>query len=112
MGITWWQFWELNPHKIKIITMGYREQKIEQDAMVYSWWGNYGLSAVAVAVEHCLAGKKAKSKYIEKPMLANVEKNDKVLDEEEKQKKAEQFFLQLEILGANFKNNHKDSSVS
>lgn len=31
--------------------------------------GKYVLSAVMVAVEHNLAGKKAKSKYIEKPFL-------------------------------------------
>ena len=61
MGITWWQFWELNPHIIKCISKGYKEQKIEKDAMMHAWWGTYGLSAVAVAVEHCLNGKKAKS---------------------------------------------------
>ena len=51
MGITWWQFWELNPHKIKIIAKGYQEQKMETDAMVHAWFGSYGMSAVAVAVE-------------------------------------------------------------
>lgn len=85
MGITWWQFWNLNPHKIKIIAIGYNEQKIEFDAMMHAWWGSYGLSAVSVAVEHCLAGKKAKSKYIDKPMLSQLReemKNNSLTQEE------------------------------
>ena len=85
MGITWWQFWGLNPHKIKIIAIGYNEQKIEFDAMMHAWWGSYGLSAVSVAVEHCLAGKKAKSKYIDKPMLSQLReemKNNSLTQEE------------------------------
>ena len=31
--------------------------------------GQYTLSAVSVAVEHCLAGRKAKSEYIKEPIL-------------------------------------------
>ncbi len=77
MGITWWQFWELNPHKIKIIAIGYNEQKIEFDAMMHAWWGEYGLSAVTVAVEHCIHGRKASSKYIEKPILSIIQENTK-----------------------------------
>lgn len=34
--------------------------------------GIYINSAVTVAVEHCLGGKKAKSKYIEKPLLESA----------------------------------------
>ena len=85
MGITWWQFWGLNPHKIKIIAIGYNEQKIELDAMMHAWFGNYGVSAVLVAVEHCLAGTKAKSKYIDKPMLSQLreEMNNNSLEQEE-----------------------------
>lgn len=85
MGINWWQFWELNPHKIKIIAIGYNEQKIEFDAMMHAWCGSYGLSAVSVAVEHCLAGRMAKSKYIDKPMLSQLreEMNNNSLTQEE-----------------------------
>ena len=117
MGITWWQFWGLNPHKIKIIAIGYNEKKIEDDAMMHAWWGSYGLSAVSVAIEHCLAGKKARSSYIEKPILSNIEektKEDAPLTEEEKRKQTEQLFMRLKIMGANHKRNHKskDSTVS
>lgn len=59
----------MNPHIINCIRKGYEEKVREQDYLQYLWFGNYGLSAVSVAVEHCLAGRKAKSKYIEKPIL-------------------------------------------
>ena len=36
---------------------------------MWLWFGSYGVSAVAVAVEHCLSGKKAKSKYIDRPVM-------------------------------------------
>lgn len=106
MGITWWQFWELNPHKIEIIKLGYEEQKIEIDAMMHAWWGTYGLSAVSVAVEHCLAGKKAKSEFVKTPLLQTSDKktNEKSLSVKELEKKAENVFLQLGIMGANFNN--------
>lgn len=117
MGITWWQFWELNPHKIKIIAIGYNEQKIEFDAMMHAWIGSYCLSAVSVAVEHCLAGKKARSTYIEKPILSTIQEKSEEnapLTEEEKRRQTEQLFMRLKIMGANHKRNNKskDSTVS
>lgn len=44
------------------------EQK-NKDSQMWAWWGSYGVSATLVAVEHCLAGQKAKTKYVEKPLL-------------------------------------------
>lgn len=42
------------------------------DEEMWMWWGSYGLSAVSVSVERCLAGKKSKSKYIEKPVMSDL----------------------------------------
>lgn len=44
--------------------------------------GQYTLSAVLVAVEHCLAGKKAKSEYIKEPILKNVSENIELTQDE------------------------------
>lgn len=71
IGITWNEFWGMNPHIIKCLEKGHENKIKEQDALMHSWWGTYGLSAVAYAVEHCLAGNKAKSKYIEKPIFSS-----------------------------------------
>lgn len=69
MGVSWQEFWKMNPHIIKLIAKGYEEKIKEQDYL--AWLHNqYTLSAVLVAVEHCLAGKKAKSEYIKKPILS------------------------------------------
>lgn len=46
----------------------YNLDKKQRDNEMWMWFGTYGLSAVSVAVEHCLAGRKAKSKYIKKPI--------------------------------------------
>lgn len=61
----------MNPHIINLLIKGHQEKIKEQD---YLAWvsGQYVLSAVSVAVEHNLAGRKAKSKYIEKPLLESV----------------------------------------
>lgn len=85
-------------------------ETVEQDNLMWAWWGNYGLSAVSVAVEHNLEGQKAKSKYIEKPMLQDyIEKEREArMSEEEKKRKTEQLFMQLRIMGANFNLNHQE----
>lgn len=44
--------------------------------------GIYVQSAVSVAVEHCLAGRKAKSRYFDKPISRNMEKNNNTGQEE------------------------------
>ena len=109
MGVSWNEFWGMNPRIIKLIAKGYQEKIKEQDYI--AWWANqYTLSAVMVAVEHCLAGTKAKSKYIEKPFLQEIEEKqmaNKELTEEEKKRQTEQLFTQLQIMQANFKLNKK-----
>lgn len=106
----------MNPHIIKLLVKGHEEKIKEQDYL--AWLCNqYTLSAVSVAVEHCLNGKKAKLKYIEKPIMAEIEQkhrqeNNVPLTEEEKKRQTEQLFLKLRIMGANFNLNHKDSTVS
>ena len=77
--------------------------------MMHMWFGTYGLSAVSVAVEHCLAGRKAKSKYIEKPVLSEIQerKTNKELTEDEKQAQLDKFVMSLKIMESNFKAEHE-----
>jgi len=68
MGITLDDFWKLTPHKLKMITHAHIEKIKELDRL--NWiLGQYIQSAVGVAVEHCLNGNKAHSKYITEPIL-------------------------------------------
>lgn len=98
---------ELEPynkaHKLKIE---------EQDDLMYTWFGNYAMSAVGTAVEHCLNGKKARSKYIDKPVFKKMEEANKPMTEEELQRQRELFVAKLEVMKTNFELHHKDSEVS
>lgn len=72
MGVSWNEFWNMNPHIIGLIIKGHKEKLRRDDYMAWIH-GQYMLSAVWVAVEHNLAGKKAKSKYIKEPLLQKTE---------------------------------------
>lgn len=61
----------MNPHIINLLMKGHQEKIKEQDYLAWLF-GQYTLSAVSVSVEHNLAGRKAKSKYIEKPFLQSL----------------------------------------
>lgn len=116
MGVSWHEFWGMNPHIIKLLVKGHEEKIKEQDYLAWIF-NQYTLSAVSVAVEHCLVGKKAKLKYIDKPIMQEIEQKQKQksnapLTEEEKKRQTEQLFMKLRIMGANFNLNHKDGTVS
>lgn len=74
--------------------------------------GMYALSAVSVAVEHCLAGKKAKSQYIEHPFLSKMKEDEKEEMSEEKRIEMENYKLamSLRIMQANFEINKSRNS--
>lgn len=97
-----------SPADMEPYLKAHREKLKEEDYL--AWLANhYTLSAVSVAVEHCIAGRKAKSKYIEKPLMQEIEEKqqeNKPLTEEEKKRQTEQLFLRLRIMGENFNLNH------
>lgn len=72
----------MNPHIIRLLLKGHEEKLKEQDHMAWLQ-GQYTLSAVSVAVEHCLAGRKAKSQYIKKPILSTIELENKEIAEKD-----------------------------
>lgn len=65
------EFKHMTPKELWYCVKGERiKQKIKDEEM---WrMGIYVQAAVSVAVEHNLAGRKARSKYIEKPLLQSV----------------------------------------
>lgn len=62
--------------------------------------GIYVQSGTSVAIEHNLAGKKAKSEYIKRPLLQEI---DRKTSEEELQRQRELFVARFEAMGANFR---------
>lgn len=100
------------PKEMEVYDIAHRKKLEEQDYLQYLWWGNYGLSAVAVVVDHCFNSKKAKSKFVDKPVLQSIEERNKPMTEEELQRQRELFVAKLEVMKTNFELNHKDSTVS
>lgn len=99
----------MNPHIINLLIKGYREKIKEQDYLAWLF-GQYTLSAVMVAVEHNLAGRKARSKYIEKPLLQEIEKKNVPMTEDEIQKQRELFISRMQAMKTNFDKNREISN--
>lgn len=81
-------------------------QRKMRDEEMWIWWGNYGISAIRYSVEHCLAGRKARSKYIDKPIMQEKGNRNKPMSEEELQRQRELFVAKLEVMRVNFEINH------
>ena len=79
---------ELEPydkaHKIKIA---------EQDNLQHMWWGNYGVSALIVAIDRCFGGKKSNAEYIKEPILSKAFENDGLTEEEIQEKELRKALL-------------------
>lgn len=72
----------MNPHIINCLMKGYNERLKHEDMLQHMWWGAYGISALTVAIEHCLAGKKAKSEYVKEPITSKAFENNGLTEEE------------------------------
>lgn len=106
MGVSWNDFWKMNPRIIKAISNGYNEKLKRQDYML--WLNNqYTLSAVYTALDHLLNGKKAKSEYFKKPIMEEVCEREQ-LNENDLQKQRELFVAKLETMKANFEIAHPE----
>lgn len=69
--------------------------------------GMYVQNAVSVAVEHCLAGRKAKSQYLKAPLREQFEEqNEDNISEEKLQRMREQFVAKLITMKTNFELEH------
>lgn len=103
----------MNPRIIKLIEKGYQEKIKEIDSL--NWLlGAYINNAVCVAIDHSFNGKKATSKYLEKPfMQEELSKKEvkKTMTKSQLEKNAENVFLQLGIMGANFNRQKKQESM-
>lgn len=64
------------PSDLEPYAKAHKREVIVQDTLMHAWWGAYGLSAVSVAVEHCLAGKKAVSEYTKNPIMRDLEERE------------------------------------
>ena len=90
------------PKELEPFDMAHKKNIEEQDMFQHLWWGNYGISALMFAIDHCLHGKKANTEYLKEPILKQMFGNDG-LTESEKQKQRELFVAKLQVMQTNFK---------
>lgn len=62
------QFWRSNPAIIKVYEKAWKMEQNRKNELIHTMIGNYGISALCYAIDHCLNGKKAKTKYLKKPI--------------------------------------------
>ena len=89
------------PNELRAFYKAYKNKQRIKDEETWMWWGNYGLSALIVAIDRCFGGKKSKAEYIKEPILSQTFKDDG-LTEEEKQKQRELFVAKLQVTQTNF----------
>lgn len=73
----------------------------EKDAYIHAWIGEYGISALTVAIDGCLNGRKSTAKYVKYPILERAE-----FEEKDKQKQRELFVASLMAMKTIFELNH------
>ena len=106
MGVTYERFMDSCPKELEPYVKAHNNKIMEEDYLQHLWWGNYGLSALIVAIDRCFRGKKSKFEYIKEPILSKTFEND-VLTEEEIQKQRELFVAKLQVMQTNFELNKK-----
>ena len=109
MGISIEEFKHLNPKKLGLYAKGYHMKQKERDQEMWTWFGNYGISSMIFAIDHCLNGKKAKSKYVEEPIIQHVENAEQRKEEHDK-KLRELFWASLFTMEKNWKRDHPEKS--
>lgn len=73
--------------------------------------GAYVQSAFSTSLSNAF-NKRSKAKYLDKPIMKEMEENNKELSEEELQKQRELFVAKLMAMQTNFELNHKDGKGS
>lgn len=76
----------LVPNQLRAYYKAYKLQRRMRDEEAWVYWGNYGISALIVAIDRCFNGKKSKEEYVKEPLLSKAYENE-VLTEEEIQEK-------------------------
>ena len=102
IGLTYKEYMHSTPRLLEAYEKAF-DKKIEMfDSLAWQFCGNYVLSAISVAVEHCLAGRKAKSDYLKQPVLKEYYEDKYMTEEERKQKQLDLFVEKMKAMQANF----------
>lgn len=116
MGVSWSDFWNMNPHIINLLIKGHQE-KIEMQMKIQdrlNWYlGQYFASALDCTVCNSELWRKmgtAPHSYIEKPILQDQRVRAE-LTEEEKKREVDLFFAKENARRINWKRNRGSGSA-
>ena len=106
MGISYDEFWLLNPRKLNVIIEGYKNTRKVRDEE--QWFlGGYFYQAVSIALGNAFRKKGQKEKnyfeLLKKPFLGSLSQE---LTEEEKQKSLDALMASLHVMQTNFEVGH------
>lgn len=106
IGVSKSEFMDSNPVELAPYIKAHKIKLEEIDRMLWMACGNYVRSAFEVAIDHCMNGRKATSKYIEKPIFETVNTENNLTEEEIKRQR-ELFVAKLMVMKTNFELNKK-----
>lgn len=89
---------------------GFKLARERKDNEMWLWFGTYGISAFSFAIDHCINGNKAKTEYLEHPLLGGKD-NDGEMSEDEIKRKREAFVLKMQTMKANFDIEHQKKNT-
>lgn len=69
------------PSDLEPYELAHKKELIENDIFQHVWYGHYGISALSVVLDSFFSGKKAKTKYLQKPLLFNDSFSEKNYEE-------------------------------
>ena len=84
------------PKELEPFDKAHKKKIEEQDVLQHLWWGNYGISALRFAIDHCLNGKKANTEYLKEPIFKNLLENDGLTEEQIHEKELKKALLSEE----------------
>lgn len=76
IGIHIDEFKKMTPKQLELCVQGYNMRQIREDHNMWTWFGNYATSAVYVAIDTFIHGRKATSKFIEKAVMSLEEERE------------------------------------
>lgn len=106
LGVSYDEFWTLNPRKIKVMMESYHLKRQIEDEKLWML-GEYVFDAVSIAIDNAFRKKGQKSKeyfeLVKEPITKRISeaKDENNLTEAEKKAITEKFFRNLEIMAAN-----------
>ena len=100
MGISYDEFWTLNPRKINVIVKAYNLKRQIEDEKLWLL-GDYVFNACSIALSNAFRKKGQKGKEYFEVVTISEQRDENNLTDSEKKEKTELLFKNLEILAAN-----------